>query len=109
MVEPDCVTDDIGRESVTLVVIHYPIIDQQLLTCQYPWRRSYSPERYDFVELSHHVILGEHKGEDWGGQIAEQLGVSSSVCIETRPLQIEQQWSPVWGKFRIRKTTYGQG
>ena len=35
MVEPNRVTDDIGRESVTLVVIHYPIIDQQLLNCQY--------------------------------------------------------------------------
>ncbi len=28
VIEPDCVTDDIWRESMTLVGIHDPIIDQ---------------------------------------------------------------------------------
>jgi len=37
MVEPDRVTDDVGRKSVTLISIHHQIIDQQQLTCQYPW------------------------------------------------------------------------
>jgi len=35
MVEPDRVTDDVGRKSVTLISIHHQIIDQQQLTCQY--------------------------------------------------------------------------
>ncbi len=36
MVEPDCVTYDLGRKPVTLVGIYRRIIDQQRLTCQYP-------------------------------------------------------------------------
>ena len=36
MVEPNRVTDDVGRKSVTLISIHHRIIDQQQLTCQYP-------------------------------------------------------------------------
>ncbi len=35
MLEPDRVTDDVGRKSVTLISIHRQIIDQQQLTCQY--------------------------------------------------------------------------
>ena len=40
MVQPDRVTDDVGRKSVTLISIHHRIIDQQQLTCQYPEKRS---------------------------------------------------------------------
>ena len=36
MVEPDRVTDDVGRKSVTLISIHRQIIDQRQLICQYP-------------------------------------------------------------------------
>jgi len=36
MVEPNRVTDDVGRKSVTLISIHHQIIDQRQLTCQYP-------------------------------------------------------------------------
>ena len=32
MVEPDRVTDDVGRKSVTLIGIHHRIIDQRRLT-----------------------------------------------------------------------------
>jgi hypothetical protein len=35
MVEPNRVTDDIGRKSVTLVGNHHPIISQRRLSCQY--------------------------------------------------------------------------
>jgi len=35
MVEPNRVTDDVGRKSVTLTSIHHRIIDQQQLTCQH--------------------------------------------------------------------------
>ena len=41
MVEPNRVTDDIGRKSVTLVGIHHRIIDQRELTCQYRVNASY--------------------------------------------------------------------
>ena len=56
------------------------------------WRRCYSSDRYDFVESFHHVIPGKQiGGGNWSGQIAKHRGVSSSVCMETCPLQIEQQ------------------
>ena len=32
---PNCVTDDVGRKSVTLIRFHQRIIDEQQLTCQY--------------------------------------------------------------------------
>jgi len=35
MIEPNGVTDDIGRKSVTFLSIHHQIINQQQLTCQY--------------------------------------------------------------------------
>jgi hypothetical protein len=35
MVEPNRVTNDVGREPVTLISIHQRIIDEQRLTCQY--------------------------------------------------------------------------
>jgi hypothetical protein len=45
MVEPNRVTDDVGRKSVTLISIHHRIIDQQQLTCQYPPNGSTMPSR----------------------------------------------------------------
>ncbi len=36
MIEPNSVTDDFRRESVTFVSDHLRIIRQSLLTCQYP-------------------------------------------------------------------------
>ena len=36
ILEPDGITDDIGRETVTLVSIHHRIIDYGQLSCQYP-------------------------------------------------------------------------
>ena len=38
------------------------------------WRRPRSPDRYDFVDLFHHSILGEQNGENWNGQTASQRG-----------------------------------
>lgn len=35
-VEPDCVTDDLGWESVAFICLHRPIIQFRELTCQYP-------------------------------------------------------------------------
>jgi hypothetical protein len=35
MVEPNRVTDDVGRKPVTRIGIHQRIIDEQQLTCQY--------------------------------------------------------------------------
>ena len=36
MVEPNGVTDDFGWEPVTLTGIHFPIVHQRWLSCQYP-------------------------------------------------------------------------
>jgi hypothetical protein len=36
IVQPDCIADDIGRESVTFVSIHPEIIHFRELSCQYP-------------------------------------------------------------------------
>ncbi len=52
-------------------------------------RRSYSPDRYDFVDLFHHSVPGEQIGTGTG-RLLHRVGVSTPVCIETRPLQIEQ-------------------